>query len=266
MNNNQNRNVYISINCINRDTWGAVKASIHCMESNKIDNTLLGSVLNDSSITLHDDNGTIWKTSDDITEYLQRSHDERYFIIIYNKLGDERNFSELIPFFAIKDELAQNRNIEFRIDISNVIDKDRYYYSCSQFLFVYRNERTRTGMPLISFSGSDYGIRGIFVHRTSSKNYASLFSPLIEITEENKRVLFDKTAKDLSEISRDNPLRKYIENQLFNKPRISATDEFLNQIEYKNLFAELFIKSFYLHLHESKDKELDVNYQSESNL
>jgi hypothetical protein len=174
-------------------------------------------------------------------------------IIKYIKRDARRDFSELIPFFYI----AQYVNILLYIDISNVADKesrDRYYFSCSQFFYYIKedeNLKAKNHIHIIDRK-EDADIETgevkeyIYAKRLAQKldyNLTTIFSPLIEITEANKQLLFEKKATDNS----DHYLLKHIREQVNKKVSVSLKRE-LNKIDYKNSFSEIFIKSLLIHL------------------
>lgn len=204
----------------------------------------------------------------DINSILNSTDNQPQIIIKYIKKDARRDFTELIPFFYISKYVE----IIFYLDISNVIDKesrDRYYFSCSQFFhYITENDNIKAKNRIYvidKIEKVDIQTGEIVEHsyekrlaQKSRGNLSTIFSPLIEITETNKRLLFDGNT-----LSNSNDYLEYVRKQ-FNKEKINATiRRKINSIEFRNFFSEIFIKSFLIHLesidHLTLSKNLEGN-------
>lgn len=205
-------------------------------------------------------------------------------LIIFNKQDPQRNFSELLPFFNLLDKYKKRISIGLNLNsIQTKIEREKLYFSISQFLHSYRenkNVRNDEQIYLIyDYELTDKKTREIIQQKTArlaerkdyQKNVSREFSPLIRVDTKIKDQLF---STDLQNLRREKSntiyvryfmedIRKYDNEAEKNvkkikrkkKPSSNETNTLNNYLiissyTFKNFFSEYFIKGLIYHLAE----------------
>ncbi|PKP05327.1 MAG: hypothetical protein CVU11_00005 [Bacteroidetes bacterium HGW-Bacteroidetes-6] len=261
-----NIRVIITVDSLNEKKWGIINHAINSIFSQAFQEQSLMDLLKISEI-YHTDKflkANVYKVfGTKITSTAQFSIlDKKVFdiVLIYQKMDNSRDLYNLIPFIYLANKYK--KRISLGVDINNIEEKERYYFSCSKFLqnfvsevnifegnqlYVIENHsitNTKTGEI------NNYKTKRLAILKELKNKTSSLFSPLITITKETKAILFDTQIEELN--SETNALISIIDYFIKNIENKNETIEKFNAANvYDNIFNKYFCVSMFNHFFEN---------------
>ncbi|MDR0517367.1 MAG: hypothetical protein LBH25_10035 [Fibromonadaceae bacterium] len=188
---------------------------------------------------------------------------ETTFSILYKKENAKKDFSDLIPFFFLREKYKHKVSLGIDINSLDEQEKNDYIFSSRQFFALIKDNDSGTINENNTIAGNSLYLIHDWVRvdketgeirqgKTSklgnkddigNKDVSRFFAPLIEINENNYEQLFNKSDGDSHELS--SSIRKITEN-LMKFP----------SIDYRYPFEQWFIKSYFYSLEKDEREEI----------
>ncbi len=212
----------VTFDTLNEKKWGIINHAIYSILSQAFNDPSIHDLLSISKI-YHTDkflNANVYKgfgaTITSTSSFNAINKNTFDIVLLYQKKDSSRDLYNFIPFFYLVSKYGNK--ISLGIDINSIEEKERYYFSCSQFLQNYVSIKNIFGGNQLyiiedhsktnSESGeiTTYRTRRLAVIKELKNKTSSLFSPLIKINKQTKAILFDTQIDDLNEKVEQNNL------------------------------------------------------------